>query len=130
MHIDQATVTTKIGFRLRVAGTDKTTGYESSGYYLSNQTSGFAQDNNQTTHIQIAYADRSPSIKDGVCEATIYNPFRTAYTFAHSLAERGDAYSQRFGGWTNVTTSYTGFTIYSVTASNLTGGLSVYGFNK
>jgi hypothetical protein len=116
-----------IGMRMRVSGSDLTSGYKGSGFYLSYTASDFAKEANVTTYFQVIYVGGSPNF--GQAEITLHNPFATARTNFVSPYSRSDNLLGMWGGNTDATTSYTGFTLFPITG-NMTGQVQVYGFNK
>jgi len=117
--------------RLRVGGADNSSSnYAYTGYQsATNNTSGLNGSSTGTTQFFVAeYYNRL-----SLCTIQISNPFATDYTTltAHAMANSSGTpnYQLITGGYTTVTTSYTGFTIYPGT-STMSGSVSVYGYNK
>jgi len=110
-----------VALRLRVSGTDATTSY--SGLLLqvtsgSVVTGGLATDNFQLTDVTTSY--------DSASFIDMSRPFLTQPTAALGTMSRYNLY-RTFSALHNVSTSYTGFTIYPASGT-LTGTVSVYGY--
>ena len=123
---------TYMTMRMRVSGTDET-----SANYFSQQVfgggssvSGF-RSSGATSWIEMF---RLETTYQNVGMINIYNPFITRVTTTESLSMSAAAASGiDLGMWArglNTSTSYTGFTMTSATAATVTGGVSVYGYNK
>jgi hypothetical protein len=112
--------------RLRVSGTDSTTGYYyGQGYSLwGSDLAGTGRVNNGG---QFSAAGCSSTNK-GYSMIWLQNPFLTKITGYQTIQTRHDAGSYS-GGYNSAATSYTGFSIVA-DSNNLTGTVSTYGFNK
>jgi hypothetical protein len=115
-----------IYLRLRVSGTDSTTGYYyAQGYSLfASDTAGTGRVNNGG---QFTAAGCS-STQRGFSMIWLQNPFLAKQTGYQSIQTRHDAGAYS-AGYNSATTSYTGFSIVP-DSNNLTGTVSTYGFNK
>lgn len=115
--------------RWRVSGSDNTTtNYNYTGF-RSNMADGTTGSWTQTAdgndfHFigETTTSDISSSVLD------VFTPFATAKTnYVFSAIRVGQFYGG--AGYFNATTSFTGFTIYSA-SGNMTGSVSIYGYNK
>jgi len=115
-----------IYLRLRVSGTDSTTGYYyAQGYSLfASDTSGTGRVNNGGQFT----AGGCSSTQRGFSMIWLQNPFLAKQTGYQSIQTRQDAGAYS-GGYNSATTSYTGFSIVP-DSNNLSGSVSTYGFNK
>ena len=116
----------QIYLRLRVSGTDSSTGYYWGQHYSlwGSSTGGQGNLNNGSYFVA---AGANNTIKSSSL-IWLQNPFTTKMTDFQTLQTRQDA-SSYAGGYNSATTSYTGFSI--VTASNLlTGTIRVYGYSQ
>jgi hypothetical protein len=116
-----------IYLRLRVSGTDSTT-----GYYWGQQYSLFAADTAGTGRLNNgSYFSAVGSNSDTVkvySQNWLQNPFLTKLTGFQSIQTRHDA-SAYSAGYNSAATSYTGFSIVAA-ANNMSGTVTTYGFNK
>ena len=116
-----------IYLRLRVSGTDSTT-----GYYWGQQYSLFASDTAGTGRLSNgSYFSAVGSNSDTVkvySQTWLQNPFLAKTTGFQSIQSRHDAGAYA-AGYNSATTSYTGFSLVAA-ANNMTGTVSTYGFNK
>jgi hypothetical protein len=115
--------------RLRVSGADNT----SSNYrYLMKQVYAGGFDELSSTGATEWIIHRYTRADGYYGELNFDNPFATAYTGIYATGYTPN-YNVTEGSFvyasTTVTTSYTGFTIYT-SAGNMTGTISVYGVNK
>jgi len=123
--INATTLTGTLTMRFRVSGSDNTTSnYKMDLYGTSLWTSstyaGY-QESGSTNFNNLGEASPSSISLD------VLNPFATQKTFLHgqtSQNDRGRAYQGIF----DATTSFTGFSL--IPATNITGNVSVYGYNK
>jgi hypothetical protein len=117
--------------RLRASGTDNT----SSNYYYAT----FGLDSSAAS-IALAKGDPTDSFRIGasgndtsITEITISEPFtsnKTSYSQSSSLGSgTNEAHFEVGGGFFSGTTSFDGFTFF-VPTLNISGEVSVYGFNK
>jgi hypothetical protein len=120
---------TGVGLRLRVSGTDNSSSnYKYAGIYTNAGVGPTRLGNNGDTQFNIGIGGDNGS--SWVFD--LINPFATDYTqiISNSVANFGtDVDSRTVNGIMTVTTSYTGFTIIPG-AGNITGSLSVFGYNK
>jgi hypothetical protein len=112
--------------RLRVGGSDNTNNEytRSKLFWASSNTSGVDSGSSGTSSFLIG--------EDGANSFScieLYAPFLTEKT-KHNTQAAKDNNGLIFSGSTTVTTSYTGFTLLSSSATNFTGSVSVYGYNK
>ena len=115
--------------RLRVAGTDSTTGYKSMqvGYGAGAATS--AADISGTNDWYVSYLD--PTGNGNIVTIDIFNPFSAARTNmigANGYASSVPNYYMQLNYSTNTaSTSYDGFTILT-SGTSFTGNIRVYGY--
>jgi hypothetical protein len=122
----------QLRFRMRASGTDNTSSnyFFAYSYVNTNNAGGILLVSAGTTSAYVSeFYDRN-----SIVTIDINSPFATDYTnfFADStsLASNTVASGSHFGGGgMTVTTSYDGFTIFP-NANNMTGEVSVYGYNK
>jgi len=115
-----------IYLRLRVSGTDSTTGYYwGQGYSLFAASSSGSGSLNNGNHFTAAGCS---STQRGFSQIWLQNPFLAKQTGYQALQTRQDAGSY-IAGYNSATTSYTGFSIVA-DSNNLSGSVSTYGFNK
>jgi len=112
--------------RLRASGTDATSAdYSWQLLQFSNTTIGAERNTGDTTW---NLSGTGAANQNMYLQIEIYNPFATVNTWGFSHAyQSGSGQSNFFR--LNTATSYDGFTLYPST-SNMTGALSVFGFNK
>lgn len=126
---------TDIFFRLRVGGVDQATG--GNYYYAYNGLSS----NNNNFNAYGAGADQAYSgmVQVGAsnvpimaCSFDIHAPFLAQRTFGLGQAIAYDAqFAHRSGMWEhNLTTSYDGISILTLSAATMTGSISIYGYRK
>jgi hypothetical protein len=124
--VSTAASTSDINFRLRAAGVDlSSSSYIYGGLKVGAQTSfAFASDNN-VTNTQLVLASSGSSIPSFISLDVTY-PFLSNPKLVNALG------AGRLGQWNNAyinsTASHDGFTILG--GANLTGSISVYGYNK
>jgi hypothetical protein len=120
-----------LNFRFRVAGADNTTSNYSfqflRGLGSTLVTSGSV---NATAFTRLTYASTATS---SPLDLEIVGPFATERTYYTNSSFQPAAVSNNavefITGFFNATTSFTGFTIYP-DSGNITGTVSVYGYNK
>ncbi len=117
-------------FRYRVSGTDNSTSnYQFQGPYLTLATTNATYTaNGATAQSSAEIAAESPS--DAIYD--FCNPFSsTRKTFASGFYQQGDTLVRTNHILFNATTSFDGFSIYANSGTNnITGTVSVYGYNK
>lgn len=133
--ITSAAATTSVKLRLRSGSTDNSaTNYASGAFYTGGDTTtGNTESSNGDTAFPILPLESAPSFPGGVFNYTLFNPFETTYTRLTGFYERtggAGAYGYFRGGNLEVTTSYDGINIITDTATNITGVVSIYGFNQ
>jgi hypothetical protein len=124
----QSTSDGNITMRLRVGGADNSSANYNRGYIIWTGSALIGNDENAATNWAIGRANTSLSSAFNI---QLNSPFTATYTsgIGHwSLSNSTDPnyLAQSLG--TTVTTSYTGFTLFP--AGNMTGSVSVYGYNK
>ena len=129
-NMSGSTTNTDVDFRLRVSGTDNS----SSNYNRSSifQSSTTISGQRLTAQAQWAGIAEVQSTLQNISEMQLFNPFETTYTSASSRSS-----AATFGTITqsirtygiDVTTSYTGFTIYPGSGT-ITGQISIYGYKN
>jgi hypothetical protein len=121
--------TTDINMRMRLSGTDNTSGYFTSGW---NYTSGSTGSGYSGANIGFMVFGNG-IIGWSVCgQLDLHNPFLTEITKGtfNSSGHNGGQPTGYFGGLAhNNATSYDGFTIYPNTGGVLNGTIQVYGYN-
>jgi hypothetical protein len=129
VNITSASTTDNFRLRLRVSGTDNSSSnYVISGVVRYADNGEVAQGNTGTTSFQLGRFHTN----GGWAESLIINPFETLETKYYARGTRRPATTPEAewsGGNTTVTTSYTGFTVLA-NSGNITGTVSVYGYNK
>jgi hypothetical protein len=113
-------------FRLRASGTDAT---GANYFYISNNRSG--------TSNPVATTSSATSINVALINDTypnpatiyVYNPFAAQGTGIIGTNTSTYTYTRAAEGYHTLSTSYDGFTL-TIDANNITGKVSVYGFNK
>ena len=124
---------TDLALRLRVSGSDNSTGgnYRWSGSYVASNGSsitGIFSGASDTT-FRVATIDQQ-----SFCELTIFNPFATQETsFISNAIDMNStpvAFNSNRGGQMTVTTSYTGFTLINAGGGTITGTVRVYGYTQ
>lgn len=122
-----STTTDNIGLRLRVSGTDANTNYNYQRLSGDAATAGAARSTAQAQflfNLDDVYASAS-SIE-------IFRPFIAAATICRVVSAFGESASAIYDyvGLHTTATSYTGFTFFKITSGDMTGTVSVYGYNK
>jgi hypothetical protein len=119
-----------INMRLRVSGTDNSsTNYTRSQIFQSSTTISGQSLTGQTSWGGVSYATTG---QRQFSQIIVVNPFATQYTglVRDAIdAINGSTTQLRSTFGSTITTSYTGFTLLASTG-NITGNVSVYGFNK
>jgi hypothetical protein len=112
--------------RLRVSGSDNSNNEytRSKLFWASNNGSGVDSGSSGTSSFLVG-EDATNSFSS----IELYSPFLTGKT-KHNTQAAKDNNGLIFSGSTTVTTSYTGFTLLLSSATNFTGSVSVYGYNK
>ena len=123
--INATTLTGTLTMRYRVSGADNSTSnYKMDMYgtslWTSSTYSGYQESGSTLFNV---VAETSPSS----ISLDILNPFNTAKTFLHGHTSQNDR-GRSYQGLFDATTSFTGFTLIPTT--NVTGTVSVYGYNK
>ena len=119
----------ELQLRYRVAGADNSSNvYMNQRLIIENTTvSGARQDPATSTQFMIQ------NTNENVGEATIFNPFKTARTYFNATSAYANAVDSSrnviYSGVHKASTSFTGFTLISA-SGNVTGTISVFGFNK
>jgi hypothetical protein len=133
-NITNASADCVIYLKLR-AGTDSSAGYYTGGGFGSaaNTQGGTAQSNSGNGW-QISEADTATASNHlSGFSIDIKLPFASLYTvqsyFGNSVTGAGSIYTNYGGGVHGVATSYNGFTVVA-SSGNITGTISVYGYNK
>jgi hypothetical protein len=117
---------TDIQFRLRVAGADIT----GANYDLIGQVNGPATVNINTLNQTTLNMFPLEATNNSIAILNLGSPFATEYTSGLLTADRTwDGYNLVSKMRYKATTSATGFTFYPA-ANNITGSVSVYGWNK
>jgi hypothetical protein len=128
LRIDSASATGAINMRMRVAGSDLTTGTYNYPYMFQRASfiSGRAA---AATSLYIVESGNTTS-QYTVADVTIHGPFLTERTKLTTNAfEFNDNAIDVVGGEVADTVSYTGFTVFPGSGT-ITGSVSVYGFKK
>ena len=133
-HVTSAT-DAAISFRLRVSGTDNSSNnYYWSSHYNSSTTETVSGNKSTGLTNKWDFSDGGNVDGGSNVSADIFNPFlskRTAFTGSNTYIAGADNinYTVVRAGATSVNTSYTGFTLIPA-SGNITGSVSVYGYNK
>lgn len=121
-------VATEIRLRMRVSGADNTSSnYDYSVFRMNytNSTTSFGA-TNVSSFDQLANITTSTGF---AVDLIMFNPFLARNTDMAAFAN-ADAPGRIISGCTHkVASSFTGFTFYTASAANITGKVSVYGFN-
>jgi hypothetical protein len=120
--------------KLRVSGTDSSTGYNFMvPSYNTSAVSSFGNAANNSGGIFIFRTDSGNNNASYAADLTVYKPFlATETTFTGvGVGRNGAGLTEGASiiGCHTVTTSYTSLTIYNTTG-NISGSVSVYGYNK
>jgi hypothetical protein len=122
---------TAVRLRLRASGTDNTTAssYVRRGFGSDVPSGLFNQTESTTSWFSLSAASTSTSYSFQTIE--IFNPFLATETQMTStqLERNGETGSMQIA-YHNQTVSYDGFTVFSPASTNISGTISVYGFNK
>jgi hypothetical protein len=115
-------------WRLRGAGTDLTSNnYYEGRYYVGNTASLGAGSQNNT--LGTKWTLNSISTMQGMIVIDVSNPQTAEVT--HAFVNTSARYFQALAqGLNNITTSYDGFTIFTDSATTITGRVTVYGYNE
>jgi hypothetical protein len=122
-----------IVLRMRIAGADNSTAgnYRWSGVYAGSNATTVAGVNSGGGESGFRF---SGITNEGYASIDLYNPFesfRTGFTGLSSYIDSTPiSYSFFRCGVMTVTTSYTGFTFFPAVAGNITGTVSIFGYNK
>lgn len=123
-----------IGLRLRSNGSDYSTGNHNYARFVANQAGGSAASGSTTfTYFLLGTVDDTAAGFN--YEITMFGP-NTSRNYkniiSHGVSDNhgpGALYLDLVSGKVNITTSYDGFTILLSAAGNITGTVTVYGFN-
>jgi hypothetical protein len=139
INSNNSTVSAQSNFlRMRVGGADNSSSnYRWSGSYIFDNSATPTVNGQASNGLGTSFYSGGSSSTAGFTGAIVLdlsNPFATKHTSYTSLAYSYDQFGTRGGidsqgGVMSVTTSYTGFTIVPNTG-NITGTVSVYGYNK
>jgi hypothetical protein len=118
----------RTGLRWRASGSDLTSGYYSSAFYMGLAGAALAQDSQVTTYNFTGYTTAGLIT---VQDLTVYKPFEAGtQVFVTGTGVRGDGYLFPNGGMTTGTGSYDGLTWYAVNGGTMAGTIRVYGYNQ
>ena len=118
-----------INLRLRVSGTDATSGYRKQNLQVDGTATYAARTTTDTAFNSIAYLGAG---YNDSAEFNLQNPFNSLNTSANGIWATGSGagVEVNLSAWgINNGTSYTGFTIIASTGT-ITGSVSVYGYKK
>jgi|LakMenE01Jun11ns_1017448.scaffolds.fasta_scaffold9933583_2 hypothetical protein len=123
--INATTLTGSLTMRFRVSSADNSTSnYKMDLYGTSLWTnsaySGYQESGSTNFNVMAESSPASVSLD-------ILNPFETQKTFLHGQTSQNDR-GRSYQGLFDATTSFTGFSL--LPSTNITGNLSVYGYNK
>ena len=123
-----AGVGTGIELRMRVSGADNTSANYDFSIYRANftNTESFFGAQNQTSFPQLTNMTTTTGFS---IDATMFNPFLARNTDLYASANSETPGRVLTNGTHKVASSFTGFTFYTSSGSNITGKVSVYGFN-
>ena len=113
--------------RLRVSGTDATTGYNQGGFYYGSSLVAHSRITNDTGTSILIGDNVGSNIK--YFAINLYNPFLSAITHSSHLGTNGNGVLTHSLGNLNNSTSYTGAS-FLVNTGTLTGKIQVFGFNQ
>ena len=119
-------------FRLRVSGADNTSSNYRWGAFFINTDGAASISAFNSSGLSTSFRVGATGTNRGIAVADFSNPFaseETAYYSNYFVADGGSSFTQNAAGVTSVTTSYTGFTLFT-SASNMTGTISIYGYAK
>ena len=131
VNLNSVSTTLNGQLRLRVSGTDDTSGFHySSGISTIPTTTTISNWNYQGTTTFIPFrANSSNGNGLGVSEINLFNPAKSIITIVtyNSLTNFGDTQFNIGGGQHFVNTAYDGFSLIA-SAGNMTGTIEVYGY--
>jgi len=123
--INGTTITGTLTMRLRVSGADSSAASYKMDLYgatlWTNSAYGGYQESGSTNFNVLAESSPASISLD------IMNPFNSAKTFLHGETSQNDR-GRSWQGVFDATTSFTGFSL--IPGTNITGTVSVYGYNK
>ena len=133
LKISAATSDGYVSFKLRASGVDASSGYYTAQLGLNSSAgSNNITSSNVTTGIIVLEIDTGSSAKPTFVKMEIYNPFKAEPTNATlinaSSSPSGTPQSQTGMGLHTTSTSYDAGT-FIASAGNISGSISVYGFN-
>jgi hypothetical protein len=120
--------TANFNFRLRVSGSDLSGSvYNYQAVQINDTASYFARSTSQTS----GYLGEASNVNKNLYSIEICDPFTTNQTLfmCQTICGIETVRWQNFANTVNNTTSYTGFTFFP-SSNNMTGTVSVYGYNK
>lgn len=114
--------------RMRVGGTDSTTGYYWANFNYDSNNTGTSVSNNVNSSSNVIGAD------EFYCAVNIYSPQLAQKTIfeghgVRALSGRADAWFTNGRGMHDVATAYDGFTMFPFSGT-MTGRYSLYGYKK
>jgi hypothetical protein len=127
INISNSTLSSSLSMRMRVSGTDNTNNEYTRTKFYVDQTNAFGSDSGSAGTSSFLIGDTQGT--DG--NQTLIEmqaPFLTQLTKHTTIGTKRLNYFAMSGS-TTVTTSYTGFTLLQG-GTNMTGTVSVYGYNK
>ena len=126
INIDSTTGAADLLFRYRVSGADNSTSNYKSRNILIGSTGSTSSYGSGTA--SFGYISANSGTTGSLATVQISNPFQTQRTH-YTASAIDDLYTLTVGVAFADTTSFTGFTIYPSTG-NMTGSVSVYGYNR
>jgi hypothetical protein len=122
-------VATNLNFRWRVSGADNSTSNYKTliSFFSTGGTSGIQSNTNTgTSFALVSFTSESHNF-----EMLATDPFETSKStlYAEGVFNVLNAGLITAGGFFDATTSFTGFTVFASGTDQLTGSISVYGFN-
>jgi len=114
-------------FRLRVGGADNTTSNYVRETVNADSASVAVSTESTTSWTQFFVYSTT---NNGILEAIIYNPFATERTGYFSRSTQEGTSLKIQGGYHNVSSSFTGFTLLSNSGNTISGTVRVYGLEN
>jgi hypothetical protein len=130
LKLDSASTNVEIRFRWRVSGSDASGASDYRTVVTGNASSGSSQN---ATGLGSYFAIGASNSTDGaIIDSVVKNPNaanKTLLIGQQTYSYGGTYYNLLFTGVHLLSTAYTGFSLFTDTG-NMTGSVSVYGFNK
>lgn len=129
-----STGTNILNFRFGTSGTPNTgSSYHQKGMYVDSSGAGVSQILNNGANLSYFHTTPSATTTEMTGQYEIQNPFATKTTTFTGISSGSRTYAnlryQSTSGEFDATTSFTDFVVFP-SANNMTGSISVYGYNK